>query len=421
MTARNFIRTPAQKAPGARTMALTGAVSRTTISVTQDWVNAKEFGITYDGSDEGAKLNAAIAALAGSSTKQLVLTGRVSSSVQITVAPNDINILGAGGGSRRSGIIALDNSIVTLSVSGARCSIDNILLYGPPAPTSSNMGIYWSGVNGRIRDVDVISMYSGTAAANAHDLHTHNLQNLTYTGFGFSSAGCIGGWHSKMRNVAGSAGLDTRGTLGNVRLVNQNESVNFTDMECLAGKYSIIVVTSNPDQGTRTFASHFTNCFFDGATHGSELHDLYGSSFTGCWFSGGREGNTHGLLVERGRAIDFDHCQWYNCGTAGMRAFYTRGLNISGGQAHDNAKTSTGFGGIDLNGVNYFSVRGVYTGNGIVNAYGSWPDGRQVYGVTVQADCTNGRVKDIMNDGNLTGAVFAGAAASSTMVYADNF
>lgn len=404
-------------APKSRAIGIASAPARPIAQITQDWVNAKEF-LTFSG-DEGAALNTAIAAMG--SRSQLVLEGSVSTSIPIDITVADFRLQGVGGGPRKAVIVGSDVAQPIVLVNADRVHLDNLLVYGPSGSNSANVGVNWFGDDGSLSETDILNCYSGFQAQAAHNLQTHKMKIYGFKGYGLQSSGCIGGWHNKFNIIAGAGGDNTCGTLGGIRMVNQNESVNFTDGETLAGKYSLITASALTTIGNRNLLNMIVNVFFDGATDGSYCENMYMYSFVACEFSGGREGDTAGIRVVNGEAIDFDACHFTNCGRQGLNANGTKDLTIRGGQAFDNGKSATGQIGIDLYGVDGFAVLGVRTGNGIIGAYGPWPDGRQVYGVGVQTGCTNGRVRDCGNRGNLTGAVYQGVSASSTMVYADNF
>lgn len=397
----------------------TGPIPRTYYSAAQDWVNVKEFGITGSG-DETAKLQSAINWLNSNGKFSLVFENVITISAPISIPNADIEIVGVGG--RRKPLInQVTAGANVLNVTGSRVGLKNFTTYMQNA-ASGAIGVNWEGDDGYTEDLSILNSWNGLRAVS-HNLQSTRLNILTFRGYGMLCQGTVGGWHKHFRIVAGTAGDNTYGVNGGIRWVNQVESVNFSDGEVLAGRYSFTSDATSPVLSNRPTTSRLMDVFLDGSTNGCDAEDLYLVQFIGCWVSGGREGDTHGFQLRSGRGVDFIGTDFVNCGRNGLDVQSgATDVNVIGGRAYDNAKSSTDYFGVNFGvGCTDFSVIGVRTGNGIVPAYGPWPNGRQTYGVGVQAGCNRFRVRDCGNNGNLTASVYMGTAASATAVYADNF
>lgn len=417
MTARRTKQSlDANAAPKVRALVGTDTVSRTLVEVSQDWVNIKEFGITYNGTDESAKVNAALANVNTNAKFRIIVEGEVKIASPVLMLSENLVIEGVSGW--RSAFTSLLPNIKILVISGAKCRLENLATYYAVAPVAGALAVDWTGDEGKSRNITILNSYDGWRQAG-HGHQSDNLQNFNYENTGITAAGAIGGWFSKFKLNAGSV---ARGLSGGIRLINQVESVNFQFGEVLSGKYSMTSAASAPELGQRPVANRFSTVFFDGAAEGSYLEYLYLTEFASCWFSGGREGDTAGVRLVSGNGVGYTGCEWVNCGRDGMLVGPSA-LNVSvhGGRAWDNGKTAPGSIGVNFNGTKYFGVHGLRGGNGIVSAYGPWPAGQQSYTVGVQAGCDHFLVQGVSDYANLNGAVYQGVAAGATEVYRDNF
>ena len=389
-----------------RLIARPNAISRPFIEVTQDWVNASEFGVRYDGSDETAKLQAALNAVGSG---HIVLTGSPKISGRLTM-PNDATTL--FGPDRRSALIhstALTQGM--LLVTGSRCGLNNVSFAYDGTPTGGDV-VRWDGDEGRSQDVVIYSAYNGWRQVG-HGMQSSGLNLYNYAAGGLihdgtaNAAGCVGGWFELFKLNAGD---QTRGVDGGIRQIGRVESVNLLFGEVLSGVRTLFIDGLTGTVSNRNQTNKYHGVWFDSGRDDCIVQNAYYLSFNGCWFSGGREGVKSGVHLISGRAISFGDCDFVHCGRTGLEVEPgCKLVSVTSSRAFDNslAAPSSCHGVVFADGCTDFVISNMLTGNGLSGA-GAWL-GSQLYGAVVGGSCDRFSVRDVR--GNTNGAA---AAASYT-------
>lgn len=410
---------------GQRTLPFTGAVNRTLLAVSQDnVVNAAEFAVAYNGTDQRTKMQAALDALQARGGGVLVIDGAVTLYGNLTVG-NGVYIMGTG--RRKARIIQMTANADTFVFGGTQSRLSGLTIIYNTQGTSGAAAMRFTGPVNCAEDFEVYYAAVGVRQI-ANDIRVSDYRIIDCTtapiligGAADGSTGATHGWYSD--GVCYGDVATSKSALGNLRLQNNANSISFMNCKFLGGMFPITTDATTFSVGLCPAWCEFVNCHFDGARNTGNLNKIIGPSFTNCWLSGGREDAVDALVLNSCLGITFTNLRIVNCGMNGILVTpQCLSLNILGVQGFDCGSAPSATGVIApikfADGANGFVVQGAQGGNGWV-AYDVW-SGKQTHTVIVGAGCASFEV-NAKNRGNLTGAVYQGTAASATTVYQNCF
>lgn len=286
------------------------------------------------------------------------------------------------------------------NISGSFCSVRTLSLIYNGTPLTGATAIYVTNSSCTLQDFVIRSSYVAVhfngSSAVAGKLTSFEI--LDYESAGLIAQSLNDLYVSRFVMNAGNA---SRGILGGIRLIDKVEAFICSDGDILLGQYSMTMVATVYDVGTRPAYNNFSNVFFDSAVLPTQINKCVETEFIGCWFSGGRSGaGSAGALVENCQSIRFTNCKFFNCGASGVVVDATASdITFIACKAESNSVTAgsaVSHGFQFVNNVLQFQIIGCTASNGL-------HPGVQGYGILIGSGCNQFTIRDCNLVGNATG------------------
>lgn len=284
--------------------------------------------------------------------------------------------------------------------SGMFFSLENLSLDYSATPTAE-MAIYSSGSYSEFTSFTVRKAFVGAYITSGVAQRLSNFDILDY-----ESAGL----HLRNTNDAFvsafiiNAGDPSRGDLGGIRLEDKVEALVCHTGDVLGGGYSLTSIAASNTRGARPAYNRFCNVYFDSASNSAVFDSMVETDFIGCWFSNGRVANAAkpSAAIANCHSIRFTNTQFFNSGSHGCTVGNTAKKISFVNCSFESNSLTTGDGvshGLLINdNTTNFSVIGGKAGNGLYT-------GKQGYGISIGAGCSDFSIRDVDLRDNATGAI----------------
>lgn len=401
---------------------LSGMIARTVADKLNDNVSVFDFMTTAQKNDVinrtnlvdvTAAIQTAVSAVGAAGGGDLHFpAGLYRISGEITVTNEAVRLVGA---SRYNTLIyqtSLGSKI--FNVTGAFCSISKLSFIYSGTPLVNSAAVFVQAGYFTMTDFVIRSAYIGVYFES--DLCVAGkLEDFEILDYEASAVVCDNAGDIFLSKFIMNAGNTTRGSLGGIRLSNQNEAIVVQQGDILLGQYSLTTEATTYSAGLRPAYCKFTDVYFDSSAYGTLLNNTVETEFTSCWFSAGRSGaGFAGLTLLTTDSVTFSHCNFINCGSHGANVTSNAKRTVFSHCKFESNSVTTGpgisHGCAFASNTTDFMVVNCIAHNGLLS-------GQQGYGVFVNTGSSDRYIiADNLVTGNLTGGYADGGTGTNKRI-----